>query len=68
MSHPLYVAAVAADERFQAECVRVFGAGRAADMRYQPTRWPNDPRLFAAAEAKHAADAAWLDAMKGAQS
>lgn len=64
-NHPLYSAAVAADDAFQVELVRVYGL-KAGDMRYQPTRWPNDPRLFAAAERKHAADAVWMQAMRGA--
>lgn len=66
-NHPLYSAAVAADEAFATELVRVFGAARAADMRYQPNRWPTtDDRLHDAVKAKHNADTAWLAAMRGA--
>lgn len=54
----LYHAALAADDAFHAEVVRVFGNHRAGDMRYRPEAW--DEGIRAAARAKHAADEAWL--------
>lgn len=66
MNHPLYDAAVAADDNFHDQCVRVFGHGKASDMRYQPNRWPEDKALSDAAHAKYDADRVWLNAMRGA--
>ncbi len=63
--HPLYAAAIAADEAFQSHLVRVFGTWRAADMRYQPAKWPADEGLKAAAATKHKADLAWYRYMSG---
>lgn len=66
MNHPLYTVAVCADDAFSDQLVRVFGVKRAADMRYQPNRWPQDFALLASARVKQDADRAWLQAMRGA--
>src|ERR1700679_230062 len=54
--HPLYQAALDADAAFAAELVRVYGASRAGDMRYQSSKWLNEPELVALAFAKQQAD------------
>lgn len=64
-NHPLYDAAVTADEVFSAECKRIFGA-RACDMRYRPDQWPNDRALLDAAATKVVADRVWLNVMRSA--
>lgn len=65
-NHPLYDAAVAADDAFTVELTRLYGRRNAGDMRYQPNRWPDDKALSDAAEAKYDADRAWLNAQRAA--
>lgn len=54
----LYSAALAADERFTKELIRVYGKHNAADARY--AREHADAGVKQARLAKHKADAAWL--------
>lgn len=60
--HTAYYAALAADEAFQKELVRVYGPSKASDARYRERF--TDPELIKAYEAKRAADDAqyreWL--------
>jgi hypothetical protein len=59
----LYDAAKAADEAFQAELIRVYGAKKACEKRYQTTPYHNN-RLNELSLAKCAADEAWLQEMR----
>lgn len=56
VQNELRLAAYVADDKFQAELVRVYGK-RASDMRYQPNDF-EDAELIAAHEAKRSADEA----------
>ena len=57
MNHDLFRAALAADETFQAELVRVYGQLKAPDARY---RFQHDDAALTAAKArKGEADEAW---------
>lgn len=58
-----YYAAIAADDNYQAELVRVYGS-RAGDMRYQSSKH-DDPALIKAREAKLKADEVWRAAHQG---
>lgn len=58
-AHPLYVAALEADDNLSVVC-----------KRHNGTRWTADhsiPEAKAAYDAKVAADTAWLDAMRNAR-
>ena len=63
MEFALYRAAIAADDRFHAHVVRVYGKERAGDMRYRSKEW-TDPELIRAAEEKHLADSEWRDEVR----
>lgn len=54
----LRLAAYAADDAYQTELVRVYGAKLAGQMRYCGSQH-TDAALIAARTAKHEADAAW---------
>jgi hypothetical protein len=58
--HPLFQAAIDADNAFQAELVSVYGKG-ASDARYDYAKSTATPRLDDLAAAKIEADIAWLD-------
>jgi hypothetical protein len=58
--HPLFQAAIDADNAFQAELVSVYGKG-ASDARYDYAKSTATPRLDDLAAAKIEADLAWLD-------
>jgi hypothetical protein len=58
MNFDLYYAAISADDRFQTELVRVYGA-KACDKRYQSAPY-GDAALEAASAAKRTADDKWL--------
>lgn len=61
-THPAYLAALAADEAFEALLVEVYGPKLAQDARY---RTPfQHAGLRAAYRAKLAADEAWLQVMR----
>jgi hypothetical protein len=63
--HPdftLYRAALAADEAFHAELVRVYGASNAGDARYRCQH--DDQRVSEAGRAKVKADERWLAEMR----
>lgn len=60
--HPLYQAALDADETFRRNIVRVYGEKRAGDMRYQSTKW-TDRALIAASIRKMRADDRWIKHM-----
>ena len=59
--HPLYTAALAADDRFQRALVKEYGS-RACDMRYLTKE--QTPAIQELGKAKVAADTAWLDLMR----
>jgi hypothetical protein len=59
-THPLFQAAIDADNAFQAELVSVYGKG-ASDARYDYAKSTATPRLDDLAAAKIEADLAWLD-------
>ena len=60
-THPLFQAAIDADNAFQAELVSVYGK-RATEARYDYAKSTATPRLDDLAAAKIEADLAWLDA------
>lgn len=62
-THPLYAAALAADEAFHSELVRVYGR-KACDARYDRKRNAATPALARLGAAKEAADAAWIAALR----
>lgn len=59
-AHPLYLAALAADEAFSRELTRVYGA-RACDARYLARH--SDADVTRAKDSKLRADEAWRAAM-----
>lgn len=61
-THPLFQAAIDADNAFQAELVSVYGKG-ATEARYDYAKSTATPRLDDLAAAKIEADLAWLDEM-----
>ena len=61
-THPLFQAAIDADNAFQAELVSVYGA-RATEARYDYAKSTATPRLDDLAAAKIESDLAWLDEM-----
>jgi len=58
--HPLYQAAIDADNAFQTELVSVYGK-QASEARYDYAKSTATPRLDDLAAAKIEADIAWLD-------
>lgn len=60
--HPLFQAAIDADNAFHAELVSVYGKG-APEARYDYAKSTATPRLDDLAAAKIEADLAWLDEM-----
>jgi hypothetical protein len=62
MNFNLYYAAIRADDAFQRELERVYGA-KACERRYQSARY-SDVTLEAASDAKRAADDNWLTEMR----
>jgi len=60
--HPLFQAAIDADNAFQSELVSVYGKG-ATEARYDYAKSTATPRLDDLAAAKIEADLAWLDEM-----
>ena len=63
VTHPLFQAAIDADNAFQAELVSVYGKG-ATEARYDYAKSTATPRLDDLAAAKIEADLAWLDEME----
>jgi hypothetical protein len=63
--HALYRAAIAADNDFQAELVRAYGASNAGQARYRYTH--ADARVTEAAYAARVAGDAWLHAYRAAR-
>ena len=61
--HPLYVAALEADEALKRELIRVYGPAKAGDARYKLRHAFNDPALNSALAAKLGADELWRQAM-----
>jgi hypothetical protein len=61
-THPLFQAAIDADNAFQAELVSVYGK-RATEARYDYAKSTATPRLDDLTAAKIEADLAWLDEM-----
>lgn len=61
-AHPLYIAALEADEAFNVELVRVYGMAKAGDARYKARH--SDDALNLARDAKMKADMLWLDYMR----
>jgi hypothetical protein len=59
--HPLYTAALAADDTFQSALVKEYGA-RACDMRYLTKE--QTPAIQELGKAKVEADTAWLEFMR----
>lgn len=71
-NHPAYNAALAADEAFEAELVRIYGKANAANHRYLAPWIDLTPEqskpLIAAHQAKYDADSAWLKVMRAGRS
>lgn len=65
--HALYRAALAADEEFQRELARLYGAN-AGDMRYRPRKWPPGSCLTELSKAFQEATSAYLKACRGGSS
>jgi hypothetical protein len=61
--HALYRAAQAADDDFQRELVRLYGAN-AGDMRYRPRKWPTGSCLTELSKAFQEAQEAYLTACR----
>lgn len=62
-SHPLYIAAIKADNEYMAELRHVYG-NNAVDARYDPRRNCANPELERLMCNKIEADLAWLDQLK----
>lgn len=63
MQHPLYQAALDADNAFQAELEAVYG-NSAADARYDSVKSTATPKLARLAAIKSMADTMWLYEMR----